>query len=68
MQHFAQQNAILILNLLKPFSLLQFFFIVILNMLWFWWLSHINLRFDITESLHVHDMLLDLLAVRDDSI
>lgn len=68
LQHFPQQNSILVLNLLQAFSFLQFFFVVVLDVIGFGRLAHVNLRLDISESLHMHEVLFDLLALRDDSI
>lgn len=68
MQHFSEKHSVLILNLTKPFHVFHFFFVVVDDMIWFWWFSHINTWFYVAQSLDVHDVLFYLLTITDQPI
>ena len=58
----------MVLDFLQALPLLELFLIVVHNMSWLRRLPHVDARLHVPESLHMHDVFFDLLAVGDESI
>ena len=58
----------MILDFLQALTLLELFFVVVHDVRWLRRLSHVDAGLYVPESLHMHDVFFDLLAVGDESI
>jgi len=68
LQHFFEKNPVLILNLAEPLHFLEFFFIIIDDVRRLRRLLDIDYRSDVSEPLHMENMVLDLLPLCDQPI
>ena len=68
LKHFFEQHPVLVLDLTLPLHFIQLFFIVVDDVLWLWGLLHVDAGLDISEALHMHEVLLHLLTVADEPI
>ena len=68
MEHLAEKYSVLVLDFAETLHVLHFLLVVIHDVRRLGRLAHIDLRLDAPQTLHVHDVLLDLLPVRDEAI
>jgi len=63
LQHFFEQNSVLILNFAHALHFVELFLIIINDMLWLRRFFHVDARLDVPQTLHVHEVLFHLLAI-----